>query len=158
MAMLPARRSGQTLTVVDPSREFEDIYERMGQLMNIAFGDLGMARRTDVPWSPLADVSETDDAYLVHIELPGIRKDQIDVQMQDRQLVVSGEIKETENGRRHRSSRRTGRFEYRTYLPGDVKADQVRAQLSDGVLTITVPKSEAARPRRIEVQASGAKN
>jgi HSP20 family protein len=78
--------------------------------------------------------------------------------MQDRQLVVSGEIKETENGRRHRSSRRTGRFEYRTYLPGDVKAHQVSAQLSDGVLTVTVPKSEAAKPRRIQVQASGAKN
>src|SRR5258708_19849704 len=114
----------------------------MGQLMNIAFGDLGMARLTDVPWSPLADVSETDDAYVVHIELPGIRKDQIDVQMQDRQLVVSGEIKETENGRRHRTSRRTGRFEYRTYLPGDVKPDQLPAQLSHRSLPITLPKSQ----------------
>ncbi|HEX4661971.1 MAG TPA: Hsp20/alpha crystallin family protein [Streptosporangiaceae bacterium] len=158
MAMPPARRSGQNLAVVDPSREFEDIYDRMGQLMNIAFGDLGMARLADVPWSPLADVSETDDAYLVHVELPGIRKDQIDVQLQDRQLIVSGKIKETENGRRHRSSRRAGRFEYRTYLPGDVKADQVSAKLSDGVLTVTVPKSEAAKPRRIEVQTSDAKN
>lgn len=158
MAMLPARRSGQNLAVVDPSREFEDIYERMGQLMNIAFGDLGMARLADIPWSPLADVSETDDAYLVHVELPGIRKDQIDVQLQDRQLIVSGEIKETENGRRHRSSRRAGRFEYRTYLPGDVKADQVSAKISDGVLAVTVPKSEAAKPRRIEVQTPDAKN
>jgi HSP20 family protein len=79
-------------------------------------------------------------------------------QLQDRQLVASGEIKETENGRRHRSSRRAGRFEYRTYLPGDVKADQVSAKFSYGVLTVTVPKFEAAKPRRIEVQASGAKN
>ena len=118
----------------------------------LLLGDLGMARLADVPWSPLADVSETDDAYLVHVELPGIRKDQIDVQLQDRQLIVSGEIKETENGRRHRSSRRAGRFEYRTYLPGDVKADQVSAQLTDGVLTVTVPKSEAAKPRKIEIK------
>jgi HSP20 family protein len=154
MAMLPARRIGHSPTVIDPSREFEDIYDRMGQLMNVAFGDLGLTTLADIPWAPLADVSENDHAYLVHVELPGVRKDQIDVQMQDRELVISGEMKETENGRRHRSTRRTGRFEYRTYLPGDVKADQVSAQLADGVLTVTVPKSEAAKPRRIEVKAS----
>jgi HSP20 family protein len=154
MALLPARRGGQNLTVTDPSREFEDIYDRMGQLMNFAFGDLGLVRPGSAPWSPLAEVSETDDAYLVHVELPGIRKDQVDVQLVDRELVISGDIKESENGRRRRSSRRTGRFEYRTYLPADVKADQVSAQLADGVLTVTVPKSEAAKPRRIEVKAS----
>ena len=156
MAMLPARRGGQNLTLVDPSREFEDIYDRMGQLMSFAFGDLGLARPGNAPWSPLAEVSETDDAYLVHVELPGIRKDQVDVQLVDRELVISGDIKESENGRRRRSSRRTGRFEYRTYLPGDVKADQVSAQLADGVLTVTVPKSEATKPRRIEVKTSEA--
>ena len=156
--MLPARRIGQSRSVIDPSREFEDIYDRMGQLMNVAFGDLGLTTLADIPWAPLADVSENDNAYLVHVELPGVRKDQIDVQMQDRELVISGEIKETENGRRHRSTRRTGRFEYRTYLPGDVKADRVSAQLADGVLTVTVPKSEAAKPRRIEVRASDGKN
>jgi HSP20 family protein len=79
-------------------------------------------------------------------------------QMHDRQQVASGEIKETENGRRHRSSRRADRFEYWTYLPRDVKADQVSAKLSYGVFMVTVPKFEAAKPRRIEVQASGAKN
>jgi HSP20 family protein len=152
MALLPARRGGQNLTVTDPSREFEDIYDRMGQLMNFAFGDLGLVRPGSAPWSPLAEVSETDDAYLVHVELPGIRKDQVDVQLVDRELVISGDIKESENGRRRRSSRRTGRFEYRTYLPADVKADQVSAQLADGVLTVTVPKSQAAEPRRIEVK------
>ena len=156
MAMLPARRGGQNLTLVDPSREFEDIYDRMGQLMSFAFGDLGLPRPGNAPWSPLAEVSETDDAYLVHVELPGIRKDQVDVQLVDRELVISGDIKESENGRRRRSSRRTGRFEYRTYLPGDVKADQVSAQLAEGVLTVTVPKSEATKPRRIEVKTSEA--
>jgi HSP20 family protein len=158
MAMLPARRIGHSPSVIDPSREFEDIYDRMGQLMNVAFGDIGLTTLADIPWAPLADVSENDNAYLVHVELPGVRKDQIDVQMQDRELVISGEIKETENGRRHRSTRRTGRFEYRTYLPGDVKADRVSAQLADGVLTVTVPKSEAAKPRRIEVKASDGKS
>jgi HSP20 family protein len=149
--MLPTRRGGRNLSLINPSREFEDIYDRMSQLMNMAFGALSPVGADDVPWSPLADVSETDDAYVVHVELPGVRKDQVDVQLQDRELVISGEIQEQENGRRRRTSRRTGRFEYRTYLPGDIKADAVSGQLSDGVLTVTVPKSEAAKPRRIEI-------
>jgi HSP20 family protein len=121
--------------------------------MNAFFGDLGQLSPAEMPWAPLADVTENDDAYVIHVELPGVNKDQVDVQLQDRELVITGEIKEeSENGgRRHRSSRRTGGFEYRTYLPGDVKADAVSAQLTDGVLTVTVPKSEAAKPRRIEI-------
>src|ERR1700757_1874167 len=118
MAALPVRRSGRNTSLVNPTREFEDIYDRMGQLMNFAFGDLA---RVEMPWVPLADLSETEDAYVAKVELPGVGKEQIDVQLQDRELVVSGEIPEQEqdgqdggqNGgrRRHRSTRRTGRFE-----------------------------------------------
>jgi HSP20 family protein len=152
--MLPARRrrrAGQNLTMFDPNREFEDIYSRMGQLMNLALSDV--AGMPEVPWAPLADVSETDDAYVIRAELPGVSKDQVNVEIQDRELVISGEIAEPEGdeGRRHRSTRRTGRFEYRAYLPGDINPEQVSAQLSDGVLTVRVPKSEGAKPRRIEV-------
>jgi HSP20 family protein len=107
-----------------------------------------------MPWIPTADLSETDDAYVAQVDLPAVNKDQVEVQIQDRELIVSGEITEPEDSsgrRRHRSSRRTGRFEFRTYLPGEVKADAVAARLSDGVLTVTVPKSEAAKPRKIEI-------
>ena len=161
MAALPVRRSGRNpSTLVNPSREFEDIYDRMGQLMNFAFGDLA---RAEMPWVPLADLSETEDAYVVKVELPGVGKDQIDVQLQDRELVVSGEVPEQDqdgqdrdqNGgrrRRHRSTRRTGRFEFRAWLPGDVNADAVQGELTDGVLTLTIPKSEAAKPRKIEIK------
>jgi HSP20 family protein len=143
--------------VVNPSREFEDIYDRMGQLMNFAFG-LSPAALADIPWVPLADLSETDDAYVVKAELPGVNKDQVNIQLQDREIVISGEIPEPETGdgkgdgtHRHHGTRRTGRFELRTYLPGDVNADAVAAQLSDGILTVTIPKSEAAKPRKIEI-------
>ena len=122
--------------------------------MNFAFG-LTPAALADMPWVPLADLSETDDAYVVRAELPGVHKDQVNLQLQDRELVISGEVAEPEDGnghrRRHRSSRRTGQFELRTYLPGDVNADAVTAQLSDGVLTVTVPKAEAAKPRKVEI-------
>ena len=155
MAALPVRRRGQNVMLIDPSREFEDIYSRMGQLVNMAFGGaFPTPNLAEAPWVPLADVSETDDAYQVHVEVPGIPKDQIDVQIEDRELIISGQTPEQEeNGsRQHRNSRRAGRFEYRTYLPGDIKADQVSAELNDGVLTVTVPKSEAARPRRVEIK------
>ena len=154
MATLPTRRGGQTLTIVDPSREFEDIYNRMGQLMDLALGDFVMPRNGGtMPWAPLGDVIETDDAYEIHSELPGMRKDQIEVQVQDRELIISGEIKDSERGRRHRSTRRTGKFEYRTYLPGDIKPEKVNATLSDGVLTVQVPKSDMAKPRKITVSS-----
>ena len=129
MAALPVRRGGRNTMVVNPSREFEDVYDRMGQLMNFVFG-LPPAVLADMPWVPLADLSETDDAYVVKAELPGVGKDQVNIEVQDRELVISGEIPEPDSGdgtgggsRRHRSSRRTGRFEFRTYLPGDVSAD-----------------------------------
>jgi len=152
MAALPVRRGGQGLTVLNPSREFEDIYNRMGQLMNLALGDFTNFETAAMPWSPMADFSETDDAYIINAELPGVHRDQVNVQVQDHELVITGEIREDGNGpRRHRSSRRMGRFEYRTYLPGDIKPDRVSAKLHDGILTTTVPKSEAAKPRQIEV-------
>jgi HSP20 family protein len=152
--LLPVRRSGRNQNLMNPSREFEDVYDRMGQLMNFAFGGLTPADLADMPWAPLGDVSETDDAYIVRVELPGVNKDQVDVQLQGGELVITGEIPgngEGDDTRRHRSSRRTGQFELRTYLPGDVNADAVTAQLSDGILTVTVPKSEAAKPRKIEI-------
>ena len=93
MAALPVRRGGRNTSLVNPTREFEDIYDRMGQLMNFAFGDMA---RVEMPWVPLADLSETEDAYVAKVELPGVGKDQIDVQLQDRELVVSGEIPEQE--------------------------------------------------------------
>lgn len=156
MATLPARRRGQTPTLLDPTREFEDIYDRMGELMNFAFGGLApfgsLGTVADVPWAPPADVTETDDAYMIHVELPGVRRDEINVEMRDREVIISGEVREqADGGQRRRSSRRAGRFEYRAYLPGDVNPEGVRAELSDGILTVTVPKSEAAKPRRIEV-------
>ena len=163
MATLPARRSnrgsGRNLAVVNPTREFEDIYDRMGQLMNLAFGSMMPTVAADLPWVPLGDISETDDAFVVRVDLPGVSKDQIDIQLQDRELIITGEIPDQQeeqqqqdnNERRHRTQRPTGRFEFRAVLPGEVSADGVTAQLKDGVLNVNIPKSEAAKPHRIEV-------
>ncbi|MGW6390972.1 Hsp20/alpha crystallin family protein [Streptomyces sp. NPDC055103] len=94
---------------------------------------------------------ETDDAYVVEAELPGIKED-IDVEVSGRELCVTGEFKEREReGVLRRGARRTGRFEYRALLPVEVKAEEVKANLADGVLTVTVPKTQAAKPRHVEI-------
>jgi HSP20 family protein len=123
----------------------------MGQLVKAAFTDLGVSQMTGMSWSPPAELTETDDTYPVHVEVPGMRKDQLKVEVSDRELVIAGEIPEQPAGKRHRGSRRTGQFEYRATLPGDIKTDQVTAELADGVLTVTAPKSEAARPTHVKV-------
>lgn len=125
--------------------EFEELFDRMNRLM-------GTAAPAAMSWSPAADMRETDDAYVIEAELPGIKRDDIDIELSERGLRITGEYKERErDGVLRRSTRRTGRFEYETLLPSDVKADEVSATLHDGVLTVTVPKAQAAKPRHIEI-------
>ena len=80
---------------------------------------------------------------------PGVKRDNIDIEISERELRITGEYEEWERVLR-RSARHTGHFEYNSLLPTDVKAD-VNATLSDGVLTVTVPKAQAAKPRHIEI-------
>jgi HSP20 family protein len=147
MALPIAQRRARNTTLAGAPREFEDIYDQMGQLINAAFGEVGTA----VPWSPLADVFETDDAYVVEAEIPGARKKDVDIELNDRELVVSGDIVEREGGRLRRKERRRGRFEYRVYLPGDIDPEGVRAELSEGILTVIVPKATTEKNRHIAI-------
>ena len=131
----------------DPLREFEDLYEQMGQLMQSTFG-----RAPGAAWVPLADLSETEDAYVVEVDLPGVKRDDVNVEVNGNELAITGEIKERERVGwfRHRT-RRTGQFEYRTTLPRDVDAEKIEATMAEGVLNVRVPKSEQAKPRRIPI-------
>jgi HSP20 family protein len=150
---LPVRREAQPAVRWDPFAEFEDLHDRMGALMGSVF-DGPVRQLAALAWSPLADVSETGDAYLIEADLPGVRQDQVSVEVSGGDLVISGEITSRERlGVLRRATRRQGRFEYRTMLPADADPDQVSASLADGVLTVRVAKAETARPRRIEITA-----
>ncbi|MGW3624106.1 Hsp20/alpha crystallin family protein [Streptomyces sp. NPDC000880] len=135
----------------NPLAEFDDLISQMGGLLESTVG--GAVPSVGVPaWTPLADVTETDEAYQVDVELPGIKSKDVDVEVSGQELVVSGEIKERERkGVLRRGTRRTGRFEYRILLPGEVNTEGVKAHMADGVLTVTVPKAEVAKPRHIEI-------
>ena len=122
----------------------------MDQLLSGASG--GGWQPAPQSWAPLADLSETDQAYTAEVELPGVARDDISVELAGQELVISGEFADTaKEGRALRRGRRSGRFEYRVLLPGQAEADKVTAALADGVLTVTVPKTEADKPRRIQI-------
>jgi HSP20 family protein len=133
----------------DPVQELRELHERMDQLMQ------GTGIETNGVWSPLVDIEETEDAWVVEAELPGVKKKAVNVEMRGPELIISGEIKERERkGILRRRTRRTGRFDYRVMLPGEAEPEGIDASLDDGVLTVRVPKPERTRPRRIEVKAS----
>ena len=103
-------------------------------------------------FTPLADVEEDPEGYTVEIELPGLRRDDIDIEIAGSRVTVTGERKEKERvGILRRRERTVGRFTYDVSLPGDIDEDRVEAQLNDGVLIVRVAKPESDRPRRIEV-------
>jgi HSP20 family protein len=157
MALLPARRGGtvarpgsQAAGRWDPFGEFEDLYQRVGQLMDRAFD--GLWQPSGQAWAPAADLTEAGDAYVAEVELPGVRKDDVSVELAGQELVIAGEYRDSgTEGRALRRARRSGVFEFRVTLPGRADPDKITAALADGVLTVTVPKAETDRPRRIEV-------
>ncbi len=134
-----------------PWAEFTEFHNRMGRLLAETLGDVD---RPEGSWRPAADVEETTDAYLVELELPGVKRDDVSVEFGGGELSVTGELKERERvGFLRTRTRLVGRFDYRVSLPADVEQDQVTASLSDGVLTVRVPKNEQSRPRRIPISS-----
>jgi HSP20 family protein len=110
-------------------------------------------------WVPDVDIEETDDAWIFEAEIPGAKSGDVNVELRENELSITGEIKQRERvGLLRRRTRRVGRFEFRVTLPGQVDAESIDASLDDGVLTVRVPKAEQSQPRRIEIHrgANGA--
>ena len=147
----PAVQEGEVVPWREPGGMFRDIDTIFDRMVRNFFGPPGTS-----PWPgsfvPAVDIEETTDAYIVEIELPGVRRNEITVEAGPTELHISGEVVERERTGivRHRT-RRTGRFSYRVSLPPGTEPDGIRASHSDGVLTVTVPRTEASRPRRIDI-------
>ena len=113
--------------------------------------------RTDADtynWTPSVDISETDNGFEVRAELPGVTKDDLSVSVKDNLLTLSGEKRQensedTQNFRR--VERRYGSFQRRFTLPSDVAADDIKADYTDGVLTLSIPKPEVAKPTEVPI-------
>lgn len=135
--------------------DFDSLRREMSRL----FDDFLPARSSgeqqeSAVWAPRADLSETDDAYVIALDLPGVNRDELEITVEDGTLKVSGERsmrEEHENGQFYRIERSYGRF-YRSFSFGsNVDPDDIEATFDDGVLTVRVGKAEERKPRRIEV-------
>lgn len=136
--------------VWNPVAELERTARQMSQLFEDAFR--GLPSIPDDAFTPFADLEETDDAYLIEVELPGVKKDDVDVECQGRRITVSGERKEQERkGVLRKRTRSVGRFFHEVVLPGDIDEDGVSASLEEGVLTLRVPKAEHEQKRTRKV-------
>ena len=108
-------------------------------------------------WHPRVDVVESDHEFTVHAELPGLNKDDIKVTLEDNVLTIEGERKyedEQKDTQFFRRERSYGTFKRAFKLGTEVQEDKIAANYKDGILTLTLPKSEAAKPRQIEVAVS----
>jgi|SRR4249919_1081678 len=152
---LPERRSSLTPERWEPLNELEQMTERVRRMLEQTFSGFGWSPQLTerAGWCPLVDLEETDDAYVVDAELPGVKREDVNVELVGNELSITGEIKEPERkGTVRRQSRRTGRFAYRVALPSHLEPEKVEAKLDGGILKVTVPKSEVAQRRRIEIK------
>ncbi|MDA8102207.1 MAG: Hsp20/alpha crystallin family protein [Nitrospiraceae bacterium] len=134
----------------DPFAELEHMAHQLSSMWDPwrrMFEPLGMEGFT-----PLADVEETDDNYLVEVELPGIKKEEVTIEVSGRRLTVRGERKQRDRvGVLRHNERIVGSFCYEVMLPDEVDVDKIDASLAEGVLTVKVPKTKGARSKRIEL-------
>jgi HSP20 family protein len=154
---VPAKRtqtvSPQPMRRWEPFREFEQLQEQMDQLMQSVLAPTGSGNGG--VWIPHADIEETEDAWVIEAEVPGVDRKDVNVELRDSELIITGEIKEKERkGIIRRQTRRKGQFEYRVTLPGQTDQEHIEATIHDGVLTVRVPKSETAKRHQIEVKAA----
>jgi HSP20 family protein len=129
-------------------REIDRVFDRLA----------GGAGSMTGPWMPVVDVRETKDALEVVAELPGLRLEDVEVNIENNILSISGEKKQevtegSPEAEYHLVERRCGRFERSFTLPRTVDAGKISARFENGLLTVHLPKAEAAKPRRVEIHA-----
>lgn len=139
------------------NRTFGSSLDRMLTL-NRAFDQAFNGSLGSRVWVPAMDVAERGDAYLVQAELPGVSPEQVDVSFEQNVLTVRGtkpssfDVQNEGELRVFASERVSGTFERAVRLPEFVNADRIEASFSNGLLTITIPKAEAAQPRKIQIK------
>ena len=127
----------------DPLRDLLALHDQIGQFVG-----------TDAPgWTPPVDLYETPGEYVLTAELPGLSREEIEIQAEENRVVVRGEraAARVPCEQYHRVERGHGRFSRMFTLPDAIDVDAVSADLADGVLTITLPKAAATGPRRVDV-------
>ena len=148
-----------TVSRWDPFQDLLSIQDEMNQLFTRAFGRERPGQSGEPVqhrlWAPALDISERKDAYVVTVEVPGVKPEELDITLEDGLLTIQGErrfTQESSDQQFHRVERRYGSFRRSITLPSQVQADQIEASFDNGVLEVVVPKAEEAKPKKITVR------
>lgn len=149
---VPAQRY---VSAWDPFSEIDDLWSRMTNLFDQVAPDMTSSETGS--WVPVVEAEEHSDGYLVKAELPGLKRENVTIDVRDRDLVIRGETTtQDEEGKELRASetmlrRRSGSFYYRASLPGDVDTMNIQASMRDGVLRVDLPRSREEKSRKVEI-------
>lgn len=144
----------------DPFQEMREMQDRLSKLLGgtVARTDNGKEETMTVAlWSPLVDISEDDREYTIRAELPGLRREDVKVTVENGVLSISGERKyekEDKNRKYHRVERAYGNFVRNFSIPDDADPAKVSAEFKDGVLNVRLVKDERAKPKTVEVKVA----
>lgn len=148
----------RTITRWNPTREALDLFNEFERLFDRAYrGSVD----TPTTWGLALDVIEQDEHFIVKTSVPGINPDDLNITLEDNVLTIQGETQseETANeGKYHLRERRYGSFGRTLRFPVAVNADAVEANYHNGVLSLTVPKAEEVKPKRIAIKANGSQS
>jgi HSP20 family protein len=143
----------------DPFMELEDVSKHLDRIFRRVPARVEADREvlTMVDWMPTVDITETDTAYLINGEIPGVNKEDVKVTIEDGMVTMRGERKQEkeETGKKfHRIERSYGSFMRSFQLPEDVDEAAVKAEFKDGMINVTLPKSGKSKAKSIEVSIS----
>ena len=143
------------LTTRRPMRNLFNFHNQMDQVFSDLFASHESERdMEETSWIPTVDISETENGFEIRAELPGVSEKDVNVSVTDNLLTIKGEKhqeEETDGKDYHRVERRYGSFQRSFTLPRNVETDGINAGFKDGVLTLTIPKAEAAKPTEIPI-------
>jgi HSP20 family protein len=151
---LAPTRSSREITGFDPLRQFEQRFKRFFEGFE-PYGTLGDENWSLVTWAPACDIYENENEIVVKAELPEVKKEDVQVSIENNVLMIRGERKfseETKKENYHRVERSYGEFTRSFTLPSFVDANKVNAEFKDGMLRVTLQKREEAKPKQVEVK------
>lgn len=143
----------------DPFKELDEMSQRLNRLFGrpATQAEGGRESLATVDWAPSVDISESDNEYVIKAEIPDVKKEDVKVTVENGQLTIQGERKqekEEKNKRYHRIERSYGSFMRSFSVPDSVDESKAKAEYKDGMLTLTLPKTEKAKPKALEVKIS----
>ncbi len=152
-----------TLIKWNPAKELINFEREFNKMFRSLENRVGFPKKSvdeefeNAVWMPLTDIEEDEDNYILRIDLPGIKKEDVKISFSEGRLSISGERKqekEKKTSTYHRMERTFGKYFRSFNLPSEIKDDSISAEFNDGALTVLIPKAEIVKPKEIEINVN----